>query len=139
MFGGNGYVLVWGRALLLNLVRLAVEDLGISRVVASIVSTRLLHLRHLLVLKLSLIKLGLARHSRWSCAVQGLVRCCLCLVAEDSSGNTSLLIEIRASGAMAVTCGGWQMVVGIGEHLLLAVLAVVSLLVVTTIFKVCLI
>jgi hypothetical protein len=31
------------------------------------------------------------------------------------------------------------MVVGIGEHLLLAVLAVVSLLVVTTSFKVCLI
>lgn len=64
MFGGNGYVLVWSRALLLNLVRLAVEDLGISRVVTSIVSTRLLHLRHLLMLKLSLIKLRLARHSR---------------------------------------------------------------------------
>lgn len=60
-------------------------------------------------------------------------------MAEDSSGNTSLLIEIRASSAMAVTCGGWQMAVGIGEHLLLTVLAVVSLLVVTTIFKVCLI
>lgn len=60
-------------------------------------------------------------------------------MAEDASRPAGLLIEIRASGAMAVACGCGQMAVGIWEHWLLAVLAVVSLLVVTSILKVSLI
>ena len=69
VFGRNGCVLIRGRALLLNLARLAVENLRIPGVVTWIICTRLLHLRHLLVMKLSLIKLRLANHARWSCAV----------------------------------------------------------------------
>lgn len=57
-------------------------------------------------------------------------------MAEDASRHAGLLIEIGASGAVAVACGGGQMAVGVGEHWLLVVLAVVSLLVVTSILKV---
>jgi hypothetical protein len=57
-------------------------------------------------------------------------------VAKDASRHAGLLIEVRASGAMAVACGGGQMTVGVREHWLLAVLGVISLLVVTSILKV---
>jgi len=51
-------------------------------------------------------------------------------MAEDTSGQTRLLVEIRASGAMTVASGCWH--VTVGENLLLAVLAVVWWLVIST-------
>jgi len=51
-------------------------------------------------------------------------------MAEDASGQPRLLVEVRASGAMTVACGCWH--VTVGKNLLLAVLAVVWRLVVSS-------
>jgi len=92
-------------------------------------------MHHLLLLKLRLIQLWLTRHTSGSCAIQGLlVGSNLGLVAEDASGQIVLLVKVRASYTMTVTCGRWH--VTVGKNLLLAVLTVISWLMVSTVLEV---